>query len=75
MHYLTNVTRSPPAASSATPGLDDLRRLARQLDGLLGDPNPGLHTWRRSLSNTLLEMADYAGYGPISEAVRRANGA
>jgi len=55
-----------------TPGLDDLRRLARKLDGLLADPHPGLFTWREALGNTLLDISDYAGYGMMSEAGKRA---
>ena len=69
---LIKCEHNTPATSSDTPGLDDLRRLARRLDGLLADPHPGLFTWREALGDTLLDMADYAGYGMISEAAKRA---
>lgn len=52
---------------SNTPGLDRLRELNRRLTGLLADAQPGFFTWRVALSDTLTEMADYAGHGKMSE--------
>lgn len=44
-------------------GIDELRRLHRTLGVLLDDPQPGLLTWKKMLSEILLEMACYAGVG------------
>ena len=46
--------------------IDTLRVLNDRLGALLADPQPGLATWRNSLSKTLMEMADYAGHGMVS---------
>ncbi len=53
-----------------TPGIDTLRALNRKLAILLEKPEPGLYSWRTVLSRTLLDMADYAGYGEISKRIR-----
>lgn len=44
-------------------GVDELRRLHRTLGVLLDDPQPGLLTWKKMLSEVLLDMACYAGVG------------
>jgi len=46
-----------------TTGLDRLRELHRRLGVLLNNPQPGLFTWRTTLSQRLMDMADYAGLG------------
>jgi hypothetical protein len=55
---------------SDTPGIDRLRELHRKLGVLLADPEPGLLSWRACLSETLLEMAAFAG-GGITDGVIR----
>jgi len=52
--------------TSDTPGLDELRALNHQLTRLLAGPEPGLVTWRETLRNTLMRMADFAGLGRVS---------
>lgn len=52
--------------SKHTPGIDRLRELNERLRMLLLSPHPGLTTWRKALSETLMEMADFAGYGQVS---------
>jgi hypothetical protein len=47
-------------------GLDELRELHMKLGQLLDDPQPGLATWRLALSQILLELAKYAGAGPVN---------
>jgi len=43
-------------------GLDQLKELNRRLSGLLDDPQPGLYTWHKMLSECLIEMALYCGH-------------
>lgn len=58
--------------NDATPGIDELRELNRKLSLLLDDPQPGLFSWRIMLSETLMDMANYAGHGMVSEQFPRA---
>ncbi|MCK5021333.1 MAG: hypothetical protein KAS32_30255 [Candidatus Peribacteraceae bacterium] len=46
---------------SDTPGLDELKALNKQLDGLLKDPQPGLHTWCESLLSVCSSIGAYSG--------------
>lgn len=50
-----------PELKSETPGIDRLRELNGKLRKLLLSSHPGLTTWRKALSETLMEMADFAG--------------
>lgn len=47
-------------------GIERLKRLNANLEALLADPQPGLFTWSKALSDTLMEMSDYAGHGMVS---------
>lgn len=51
--------------------MEELKRLNEILTNMLADPQPGLTTWKAMLGQVLLEMADYAGYGLISEMVKQ----
>lgn len=71
---ITMPPRTPAVVKPQGSGMEELKRLNQRLAGLLSDPHPGLFTWKQSLSDTLLEMADYAGYGMVSEMARRNQG-
>ena len=49
-----------------TSGIDDLRRLNRNLSQLLDDPELEPFTWHIMLGDTLKAIADYAGLGNLS---------
>lgn len=49
-----------------TQGLDELRRLNIHLGQMLETPEPGLPGWMFAISNILMNMADYADYGLVS---------
>lgn len=51
--------------------MEELKKLNEKLAKLLADPQPGFSTWRLALRETLLQMADYAGCGLISEMVNQ----
>jgi hypothetical protein len=52
-------------------GIGHLKELHEKLGKMLDDPQPGLFSWQTALSEVLMEMADYAGHGMLSEIVKK----
>lgn len=52
-------------------GVEELKALNRRLERLLDDEEgAGMWSWKVAVSEVLLEMADYAGYGMVSTWIR-----
>lgn len=53
---------------SATPGLDDLRKLALDLAEMLSKPERGLWTWQMGVAFKIAKIAQYSGDGAMIDA-------
>lgn len=50
-------------------GIEELQALNQKLGDLLAGAEPGIYAWRKSLHDTLLEMAAYSGDAHVIDAV------
>lgn len=49
-----------------SPGLDELHSLVVRLHGMLTDRQPGLSSWRETVSQFCLAIGDFGGIGKVS---------
>ena len=54
-----------------TEGIEELKILNSMLKDLLDHPQPNMISYRLEVTGVLLDMVNYAGYGKVSERIRR----
>lgn len=63
-------TYTPPQAKPAS-GVAELTEAVNKLKALLDDPQQGMSSWLQMVSGRCLEIADFAGYGKLSELAKQ----